>query len=79
MQGIVQTVDWAWSPTTSALSSQYLRVSVSADSATVPKTFRSLSRDRLVGLVVEAFASRAEDPRFESRLSRNFFGVESYQ
>ena len=26
--------------------------------------------DRLVGLVVEASASRAEDPRFESRLHR---------
>ena len=27
----------------------------------------------------KAFASRAEDPGFESRLSRDFFGVESYQ
>ena len=35
--------------------------------------------DRLVGLVVEASASRAEDPGFESRLRRDFFGVESYQ
>ena len=26
-----------------------------------------------------AFVSRAEDPRFESRLRRDFFGVESYQ
>ena len=33
--------------------------------------------DRLVGLVVNA--SRAEDPGFESRLRRDFFGVESYQ
>ena len=32
--------------------------------------------DRLVGLVVKASASRAEDPGFESR---DFFGVESYQ
>ena len=34
---------------------------------------------RLVGLVVKACASRAEDPGFESRLRRDFFGVESYQ
>ena len=35
--------------------------------------------DRLVGLVVKASASRAEDPGFESRLRQYFFGVESYQ
>ena len=35
--------------------------------------------DRPVGLVVKASASRAEDPGFESRLRRDFFGVESYQ
>ena len=29
--------------------------------------------DRLVGLVVKASASRAEDPWFESRLRRDFF------
>ena len=34
---------------------------------------------RLVGLVVKASASRAECPGFESRLRRDFFGVESYQ
>ena len=34
---------------------------------------------RLVGLVVKASVSRAEDPGFESRLRRDFFGVESYQ
>ena len=34
--------------------------------------------DRLVGLVVKASASRAEDPGFKSRLRRDFFGVESY-
>ena len=33
----------------------------------------------LDGLVVKASASRAEDPGFESRLRRDFFGVESYQ
>ena len=35
--------------------------------------------DRLVGLVVKASASSTEDPRFESRLRRDFSGVESYQ
>ena len=39
----------------------------------------SLVIDRLVGLVVKASASRAEGPGFESRLGRDFFGVESYQ
>ena len=34
---------------------------------------------RLIGLVVKASASRAEGPGFESRLHRDFFGVESYQ
>ena len=33
----------------------------------------------LVGLVVKASASRVEDPGLESRLRRDFFGVESYQ
>ena len=35
--------------------------------------------DGLVGLVVKASASRAEGPGFESRLRRDFFGVESCQ
>ena len=35
--------------------------------------------DRLVGLVVKASASRAEDPWFVYRLRRDFSGVESYQ
>ena len=34
-------------------------------------------QDCLVDLVVEASALRAEDPGFESRLRRDFFGVES--
>ena len=38
-----------------------------------------LLSDRLVGLVVKASASRAEDPGFESRLRLDFFGVKSYQ
>ena len=46
--------------------------------ATLPSLSRSFS-DRLVGLVVKASASRAEDPGFESRLRRDFSGVESYQ
>ena len=33
-----------------------------------------ISSDRLVGLVVKASASRAEDPGFESRLRRDFSG-----
>ena len=37
----------------------------------------SRRRDRLVGLVVKVSASRAEDPRFEYRLRRDFSGVES--
>ena len=40
---------------------------------------RSAQVHRLVGLVVKASASRAEGPGFESRLRRDFFGVESYQ
>ena len=36
-------------------------------------------RDNLVGLIVKASASRVEDPGFESRLPRDFAGVESYR
>ena len=36
-------------------------------------------RKRLVDQVVKASAARAEDPGFESRLRRDFFGVESCQ
>ena len=36
-----------------------------------------LYHHRLVGLVVKASASRAEDPGFESRLRRDFSQVES--
>ena len=47
---------------------------------TVPAQRVLLSLDRLVGQVVKASASRAEDPEFESHLRRDFFfGVESYQ
>ena len=37
-------------------------------------TSSSQLRDRLVGLVVKACPSRAEDPGFESRLRRDFSG-----
>ena len=53
-------------------TNQYARVTIAA----VPSL---PCRDRLVGLVVKASASRAEDPEFESRLRRDFFGVESCQ
>ena len=42
-------------------------------------SLRLLGGYRLVGLVVKASASRAGGPGFESRLRRDFFGVESYQ
>ena len=35
--------------------------------------------DRLVGLGVKVSASRTEDPGSESRLRRDFSGVDSYQ
>ena len=41
--------------------------------------FAHLCIERLVGLVVKACASEAGDPGFESRLRRDFSGVESYQ
>ena len=36
--------------------------------------FSFLTSDRLAGLVVKAFASRAEGTEFESRLRRDFSG-----
>ena len=45
----------------------------------VPFVLFDIKTDRLVGLVVKASASRAEGPGFESRLRRDFSGVESYQ
>ena len=45
----------------------------------VSHNFQPVDLDRLVGPVVKASASRAEGPGFESRLRRDFFGVESYQ
>ena len=46
--------------------------------AGVDKSLNLLRRDRLAGIVVKASTSRAEDPRFESRLHWDFFRVESY-
>ena len=34
---------------------------------------------RLIGSVIKASTSTVEDPGFESRLRRDFLGVESYQ
>ena len=45
----------------------------------IRSVFPSVVCHRLVGLVVKASASRAEGSGFESRLRRDFFGVESYQ
>ena len=65
-----------------------LRMSDRQPSVSVPATLghprglvviRPTPRNRFVGLVVKASASRAEDPGFESRLRRDFFQVESYQ
>ena len=39
---------------------------------------KQVQGDRLVGPVVKASASRAEDPGFDSRLRRDFSGVKSY-
>ena len=50
----------------------------SADTEDKNKESKSSTSDRLVDLMVKASASRAEDHGFESRLRRDFFGVESY-
>ena len=52
---------------------------VSSSSFSVSGITPSPPLDRLVDLVVKASASGAEDPGFESRLRRDFSGVESYQ
>ena len=49
------------------------------DAATVEQTGQPGCTPMIVGLVVKASASRAEDPGFEPRLCRDLFGVESYQ
>ena len=67
-------------PTTIIFASQSTAGSVFCRTLQPLRCDLSLSTsDRFVGLVVKASASRAEDPGFESRLRRDFFGVESYQ
>ena len=44
-----------------------------------PATNASVRFDRLVGQVVKASPSRAEDPGFESRLRLDFVAVDSFQ
>ena len=63
-------------PAASTTSTTVMTTTPEVQIATVA---RSPPKNRLVGLVVKASASRAEDPGFESRLRRDFFGVESYQ
>ena len=51
-----------------------------ASMSSIGETYkRFVLTDCLVGLVVKTSATRAEDPGFESRLRRDFSGVESYQ
>ena len=45
--------------------------------STFTKAARLILIHRVVGLVVKASSSRAEDPGLESRLRRNVFQVES--
>ena len=63
---------------THSLSNTHTRARARAHTHTHTRA-RAHTHNRLVGLVVKASASRAEDPGFESRLRRDFFGVESYQ
>ena len=56
----------------------FLRKHVSKLEIPAAKT-TSVKVNHLVGLVVKASASRAEDPGFVSLLRRDFSGVESYQ
>ena len=63
-----------------------LMVNIDSFSAIVSQTYSTVgiiftATHHLAGIVVvvKASASREEDPGFESRLRRDFFGVESYQ
>ena len=60
-------------------SVDYLLCSKQTICFTCVAVYNVLSTDRLIGLVVKASTSRAKDPGFESRLSSDFSGVESYQ
>ena len=66
-----QHVHTAWSPVHTAQSPVVSQTACTHSVITCT--------DRLVGQVVKASASRAEDPGFESHLCQDFFGVESYQ
>ena len=61
------------------LHSSYRRCADNMSCQVCPCMLHSSYRHHLVGLVVKASASRAEDPGFESHLRRDFFGVESCQ
>ena len=50
------------------------REGLAATCEVAPLTPGTTPHNRLVGLVVKASASGAEDPGFESRLRREFFG-----
>ena len=59
---------------------QYFVATYQQQLTPLPTTVSTLKwlPNRLVGLVVKASASRAEDPGFESRLRRDFSEVVSY-
>ena len=62
------------------LSSERLLEGMESEPMLTPREKSPLPENyRLVGLVVKAPSSRAEGPGFESRLRRDFFGVEIYQ
>ena len=84
---LLQCIDYFCSPTSCVLSSLCLKSRWPCGKASAPRAVdlgsipHSLGEPfpGLVGPVVKASASRAEDPGFESRLRRDFSGVESYQ
>ena len=62
-------------PRDEVLSDRMIIIINRLTSSVTGSTLLSVStRDRLVGLVVKASASRAEDPGFESRWRRDFSG-----
>ena len=65
---------------TSHLGNGLERVQAHCSSARLNRLMSAIrcTSGRLVGLVVKESASRAEHPGFESRLRRDFSGVESY-
>ena len=61
------------------VSSTAAAAAATTTTITTTTTTTTTTTDRLVGLVLKASASREEDPGFESRLRREFSGVESDQ